>query len=112
MGQDPLSVMPAQDKVALLMEIERIARAQDPRVTQVMASLAGEFDVVLVMRSDGLLAADVRPLVRLSVSVIVESNGRREQGSSGGGGRHDLRVFTQIAFKTTPAKRCGRRWST
>jgi TldD protein len=94
MGQDPLSVMPAQDKVALLMEIERIARAQDPRVTQVMASLAGEFDVVLVMRSDGLLAADVRPLVRLSVSVIVESNGRREQGSSGGGGRHDLRVFT------------------
>jgi TldD protein len=94
MGADPLSVMPAQEKVALLMEIERIARGQDPRVTQVMASLAGEFDVVLVMRSDGLLAADVRPLVRLSVSVIVESNGRREQGSSGGGGRYDLRVFT------------------
>ena len=59
-----------------------------------MAWLAGEYEVVLVARSDGLLGADVRPLVRLSVQVIVEHNGRREQGSSGGGGRFDYGYFT------------------
>ncbi|MEY3095578.1 MAG: Protein tldD, partial [Pseudomonadota bacterium] len=91
---DPLEGLSSEDKVALLMSVERIARAEDPRVVQVMASLAGEFDVVLILRSDGRLAADVRPLVRLSVSVIVESNGRREQGSSGGGGRADFGLFT------------------
>jgi TldD protein len=91
---DPLEALSSEDKVALLMSVERIARAEDPRVVQVMASLAGEFDVVLILRSDGRLAADVRPLVRLSVSVIVESNGRREQGSSGGGGRADFGLFT------------------
>jgi TldD protein len=57
-------------------------------VVQVMAGLAGEYDVVLVARSDGVLAADVRPLVRVSVTVIAEQNGRREIGSSGGGGRY------------------------
>jgi TldD protein len=93
-SEDPLTVLTAQEKVGLLMEVERIARRQDPRVSQVMASLAGEHDVVLVFRSDGRLAADVRPLVRLSVTVIVESNGRREQGSSGGGGRTSLLSFT------------------
>ena len=69
------------------------ARALDPRVTQVMASLAGEYDAVLVARSDGVLAADVRPLVRLSCTVIVEQNGRREQGYAGGGGRFDYAYF-------------------
>jgi TldD protein len=67
----------------------------DPRVIQVMASLAGEYEVVLVARSDGRIAADVRPLVRLSVSVIAEQNGRREQGSSGGGGRSSFSYFSQ-----------------
>ena len=97
---DPIEVLSASDKVALLMEVERVARAEDPRVVQVMASLAGEYDVVLVMRSDGRLASDVRPLVRLSVSVIVESNGRREQGSSGGGGRQDFRLFNQQTIES------------
>jgi len=59
-----------------------------------MASLAGEYDVVMVLRSDGVMAADIRPLVRLSVTVIAEQGGRREQGSSGGGGRRDLSMFS------------------
>jgi len=90
---DPLATLKADDKVALLEKLERMARALDPRVTQVMANLAGEYDVVLVARSDGLLNADIRPLVRVSLQVIVESNGRREQGSAGGGGRFDYGYF-------------------
>ena len=92
---DPLMSLQDADKVALLEKIERIARSLDTRVSQVIASLAGEYDVVLVARSDGLVAADVRPLVRLSVQVIVEANGRREQGSAGGGGRFDYEYFTE-----------------
>ena len=84
---DPISTLDSTQKVALLERIERMARAKDPRVVQVMAGLAGEYDVVLVARADGTLAADVRPLVRLSVTVIAEQNGRREVGSAGGGGR-------------------------
>ncbi|GIZ50658.1 metalloprotease TldD [Noviherbaspirillum aridicola] len=91
---DPLTSLDAAEKVQLLERLERIARAKDPRVVQVMAGLAGEYDVVLVVRSDGVLAADVRPLVRVSVTVIAEQNGRRESGSSGGGGRYDFRYFT------------------
>jgi TldD protein len=91
---DPLPSLKDQEKVALLERLERYARSLDSRVTQVMAWLAGEYEVVLVARSDGLLGADVRPLVRLSVQVIVEHNGRREQGSSGGGGRFDYGYFT------------------
>jgi TldD protein len=90
---DPLASLTAQEKVDLLGRVETMARAKDPRVIQVMASLAGEYDVVMVMRSDGVMAADVRPLVRLSVTVIVEQKGRREQGSSGGGARRDFRMF-------------------
>jgi TldD protein len=70
-----------------------MARAKDPRVIQVMAGLASEYDVVMVVRADGTLAADVRPLVRLSVTVIAEQNGRREVGSAGGGGRFGLGHF-------------------
>ncbi len=92
---DPISGLQDPAKVALLERIERRARALDPRVTQVMAYLAGEYEVVLVARSDGRLAADVRPLVRLSLQVIVEQDGRREQGSSGGGGRFDYAYFTE-----------------
>jgi len=92
--QDPVASLPEEAKVALLERVEKLARARDPRVVQVMASLAGEYEAVLVARSDGLLAADVRPLVRVSVNVIVEENGRREQGHAGGGGRFDYAYFT------------------
>lgn len=91
---DPLASLDATEKVKLLEKVERIARAKDPRVVQVMAGLAGEYDVVLVVRSDGVLAADIRPLVRVSVTVIAEENGRREVGSSGGGGRYDYSYFS------------------
>ena len=93
-GFDPIASMDSAAKVALLEDVERRARAKDPRVVQVMAGLGCEYDVVLVARADGTLAADVRPLIRLSVTVIAEQNGRREVGSSGGGGRHDLSYFT------------------
>ena len=91
---NPSISMRDEDKVALLKEVEQTARAIDSRITQVMVSLAGLHDVVMVVRSDGLLAADVRPLVRMNVHVIVEHNGRLEQGSGGGGGRYDYGYFT------------------
>jgi len=91
---DPIQSLDAPRKVALLEAVERHARALDPRVNQVMASLSGEYEVVLVTRSDGVMAADVRPLVRLSLQVIAEEDGRREQGSAGGGGRFDYAYFT------------------
>ena len=95
--QDPIATLDSAAKVALLGRVEQRARAQDPRVTQVMASLASEYDVVLVARADGLLAADVRPLVRLSLTVMVEQTQggtlRREMGSAGGGGRFGLAYF-------------------
>jgi TldD protein len=91
---DPLTSLEATAKVKLLEKVERIARAKDPRVVQVMASLAGEYDVVLVVRSDGVLAADVRPLVRMSITVIAEQDGRREVGSAGGGGRYSYAYFS------------------
>ncbi|MBS1144779.1 MAG: tldD [Proteobacteria bacterium] len=90
---DPIASLPAEAKVKLLERLEGFARALDPRVLQVMASLAGEYEVVLVAGSDGRLAADIRPLVRCSISVIIEENGKREQGSSGGGGRFDFGYF-------------------
>ncbi|MET0267188.1 MAG: metalloprotease TldD [Duganella sp.] len=95
---DPLASLDAAAKVALLERVEQMARASDPRVTQVMAELSGEYDVVLVVRSDGVLAADIRPLVRLSLTVIVEQHGRRETGTSGGGGRDDYGLFTDAVL--------------
>ena len=92
--QDPIASLSADAKVKLLEKLERYAKAQDPRVTQVMASIAAEYEVVMVARSDGVMAGDVRPLVRLSLQVIAEHNGRREQGSSGGGGRFDYSYFS------------------
>jgi len=91
--QDPVGSISEDAKVSMLERLEQMARARDPRVTQVMASLAGEYEAVLIARSDGFMAADVRPLVRVSLSVIVEENGRREQGSAGGGGRFDYGYF-------------------
>lgn len=97
-GFDPLASLDSTAKVQLLERIERMARARDPRVVQVMAGLSGEYDVVLVARQDRqqgpLWAADVRPLVRVSITVIVEQHGRREMGSAGGGGRFDYAYFT------------------
>ena len=93
-SEDPIASLDSTAKVALLERIEKMARAKDPRVAQVMAGLAAEHEVVLIARADGTLAADVRPLVRLSVTVIAESNGRREVGSGGGGGRFGLAYFT------------------
>ncbi len=90
---DPIASLDSTQKVALLGRVEKMARAKDPRVSQVMAGLASEYDVVMVVRADGTLAADVRPLVRLSVTVIAEHNGRREMGSGGGGGRFGLDHF-------------------
>lgn len=92
--QDPIASLSAEAKVKLLEKLENFARKLDPRVTQVMASLAAEYEVVMVARHDGVMAADVRPLVRLSIQVITEANGRREQGSAGGGGRFDYGYFT------------------
>jgi TldD protein len=90
---DPLDRMTADDKVALLNRIDADARQQDPRVKEVIVSLAGVHEVMMVAASDGTLAADVRPLVRCNVTVIVEQDGRREQASSGGGGRSDYSFF-------------------
>ena len=84
---DPVETLSATAKIRLLEAVDVEARRQDQRVSQVMVSLAAVHDVVLVAASDGTLAGDVRPLVRLNVTVIVEQHGRREQGSSGGGGR-------------------------
>ena len=94
---DPIATLDSTQKVALLEKVEKLARAKDPRVKQVMAGLAGEYDVVMVARADGTLAADVRPLVRLSVTVIAEQTVagevRREVGSGGGGGRFGFGYF-------------------
>ena len=90
---DPIASLDSTAKVQLLERAERMARAKDPRVAQVMAGLAAEYDVVMVARADGTLAADVRPLVRLSITVIAEQAGRREMGSAGGGGRFGLAYF-------------------
>jgi TldD protein len=97
---DPIATLDSTAKVDLLMQVEQLARAQDPRVVQVMAGLAAEYDVVMVARADGTLAADVRPLVRLSVTVIAEQKGRREVGSSGGGGRFGLAYFDRALLET------------
>ena len=92
-GLDPIASLDSTAKVKLLEKVEQLARAKDPRVAQVMAGLAAEYDVVLVARADGTLAADVRPLVRLSVTVFAEQKGRREAGSAGGGGRFGFAYF-------------------
>ena len=100
---DPIGTLDSTQKVALLERVERMARARDPRIQQVMAGLAAEYDVVLIARADGSLAADVRPLVRLSVTVIAEQQQggqtRREVGSGGGGGRFGLSVFDDATLE-------------
>jgi len=101
---DPLASLQAQAKVQMLEKLERMCRARDARVTQVMAHLGGEYEVVLIARSDGVVAADVRPLVRVSVQVIAEQNGRRETGSAGGGGRTGYSHFTDAVLESYAEK--------
>jgi TldD protein len=93
-GIDPVASLPAQEKVALLERIEKMARQRDPHIVQVMAGLGMEYDVVLVVGSDGRQSADVRPLVRLSLTVIAQKDGRRETGHAGGGARTGLGYFS------------------
>jgi TldD protein len=101
---DPIGSLDSAQKVALLERVEKLARAKDPRVAQVMASVGAEYDVVLVARADGTRAADVRPLVRLNVTVIAEQTVagevRREVGSGGGGGRFGLAYFTDAMISS------------
>jgi TldD protein len=87
-AEDPLSLIPFADKVALCQRIDASARARDPRVVQVSVTLAASWSVIDIVRSDGFVASDVRPLVRLGVSIVVEQNGRRESGNHGMGGRY------------------------
>lgn len=91
--RDPLSSLTREEKIDLLHRVDRAARAADKRVQEVSASLSGVYELVLVAATDGTLATDVRPLVRLSVSVQVEDDGKRERGSSGGGGRSGYEFF-------------------
>ncbi|OUR84076.1 metalloprotease TldD [Cycloclasticus sp. 46_120_T64] len=92
---DPLSTLSREDKVALLKKIDQQTRQIDSRVEQVTVSLIGVYEVILVATEDGRLSSDIRPLVRMNVSVIVEEKGRREQGGSGGGGRHGYEFFIE-----------------
>ncbi|MBS1270612.1 MAG: Metalloprotease TldD [Gammaproteobacteria bacterium] len=91
---DPIASLEDSAKISLLERVEAEARKQDSRVREVIVSLSGVHEVVMLVRSDGQMASDVRPMVRLNVTVIVEQNGRREQGSAGGGGRRDYRYFS------------------
>ena len=86
--EDPIDALGSEAKVEALRRVDRLLRAADPRVKQVMVNLSGALDTILVARSDGVLAGDVRPLVRMNIQVIVEQGGRRESGYAGFGGRH------------------------
>jgi len=90
---NPLNSMTEDDKVALLQKIDHYTRTLDSRIIQVNVNLAAEYETVLIIASDGEMGADVRPLIRLNVSVVMEANGKREQGYAGGGGRYDYRYF-------------------
>jgi TldD protein len=103
-AHDPIVSLDDTEKVRLLERLEKFARAADTRVVEVMAHIAGSWEVVLVARSDGHLAADVRPLVRVSITVIMKEGDKREQGSSGGGGRFDYSYFTDEVLKDYAAK--------
>lgn len=98
-SEDPLGSLPFADKVALCEKIDAVARARDPRVVQVSAALQASWSVVEIIRADGFVATDVRPLVRLNVSIVVEQNGRREMGFHGLGGRYDMnRLFDEQSW--------------
>lgn len=104
---DPIQSLESSQKIDLLNLADKLARAKDPRVKEVTASISGSYEVVLIVRPDGGLVPDVRPMVRMSVTVIVEQNGRRESASSGGGGRTNYIMFTsdQVAEYVNDAVR-------
>ncbi|MGX3021948.1 metalloprotease TldD [Ursidibacter sp. B-7004-1] len=93
---NPLETLSREQKVELLHLVDKVARAEDPRVIQVNASLSAVYEEMLVAATDGTLAADIRPLVRLSISVLVEQNGKRERGGAGAGGRFGLEWFFEL----------------
>jgi TldD protein len=105
---DPLKILTVDEKLALLHHADRAARDADSRVSQVSVSLVGEMDTILVAASDGTFASDLRPLIRMNVSVIVESNGRRERGNAGGGRRLDYRYFQDNDLANIYAKEAVR----
>jgi len=98
---NPLHSLSEQDKVSLLQRVDSYIRKKDPRIVQVNISLSGEYETILVMASDGHLAADVRPLVRFNINLVILHNGRRESGYAGGGGRFDYQHFLtgDLAFQ-------------
>ncbi|EFI23136.1 TldD/PmbA family protein [Neisseria sp. oral taxon 014 str. F0314] len=98
-GFDPIASLDSAAKVALLNKVETLAKAADPRIVQVMAGLTCEYDMIYIARLDGRHAADVRPMVRLNVTVIAKQGDRREQGSAGGGGRYDLAYFDETLVR-------------
>jgi TldD protein len=93
-ADDPLNSLTQMQKITLLQQLDQIARARDPRVTEVIASLSGSYTIVLIVNNTGEMVADVRPLVRCSVQVTMQDKKRREHGSNGGGGRTDYHYFT------------------
>ena len=98
---NPINSFSQEQKIALLRQVDQLARSIDKNVIEVSASLTGSYEDILIAATDGTLCADVRPLVRLSVSVIVEKGGKRERGSSGGGGRFGYEYFLNINPKTS-----------
>ena len=98
-GFDPISSLDSAAKVALLNKVETLAKAADPRIVQVMAGLTCEYDMIYIARLDGRHAADIRPMVRLNVTVIAKQGDRREQGGAGGGGRYDLAYFDETLVR-------------
>lgn len=105
---DPISSLSDEEKVSLLQRVDQVARAQDPRVQEVNVRISGNHETMLVMASDGTLAADIRPLVRFDVSVIVEHNGRIERGNAGGGGRRSLDSLAEGEWTDNLAKEAVR----
>ncbi len=107
-GINPLQTLTDQEKVSLLHEMDRYARSLDPRVKQVFVSLSGEYDVMMVLNSHGHLASDIRPLVHLSIAVVVEQGARREKGSAGGGARCGYEWFGSLTVAKSYADKAVR----
>ncbi len=105
---NPLETMSVEEKIALLQSLDAEARAQDPRITQVNIGLVAVQDIILIAAADGSLHGDIRPLIRCNVQVIAEQNGRREQGSAGGGSRQGLQFFMQQEHALNYAREAAR----
>jgi len=107
-ADNPILALSSEEKLAILQQADTIAREVDTRVKEVTASLSASFEQVLVVASDGTLAADIRPLVRINVSVIAEQNGRKERGSAGAGGRYSLKTLLDKSLAEAVAKEAVR----